>query len=62
VQGVSRAARQALNAGVPFGHCYQPWYGQLKVKEGKIIGTDDVYQDTTMVPVPVDLWVLYMDQ
>ena len=65
MQGVSKAARQTLNAAVQFGHCYQPWYGQLKAKEGKegkIFGADDVYQDTTMVPIPVDLWALYMDQ
>ena len=64
-RGVSSAARRTYDAAVQFGHCYQPWYGQLKVKEGKeskIIGGDDVYQDTTMVLIPVEMWALYMDQ
>ena len=36
--------------------------GKMDIAANVIIGTDDVYQDTTMVPIPVDLWALYMDQ
>ena len=35
---------------------------KVDIAANVIIGTDDVYQDTTMVLIPVDLWALYMDQ
>ena len=36
--------------------------GKVNIAANVIIGADDVYQDTTMVLIPVDLWALYMDQ
>jgi hypothetical protein len=36
--------------------------GKVDIAANVIIGTDDVYQDTTTVPIPVNLWALYMDQ
>lgn len=61
---VPRAARRVLDAAVQFGHCYQPWYGQLRVRgdKRKVIGADDTYQDMTMEPIPVEMWSLYMAQ